>query len=491
MNIRIWASALVLAVSPAVAAQATSNVLMYHNSLDRHGDYTVPGLTLAAAANVHLDKAFHAKISGHVYAQPLFWKPSSGDDEVIVATESNNVYALDAKSGAQVWHTALAKSASITQLPCGNINPIGVTGTPVIDPAAGVLYLDALTKAGKSVNHLVYALSLSDGSIVANWPLDVAAALKQQGVTFPTNVQGERSAVQLFGGYLYVNYGGYFGDCGSYHGTVIQIDPSKVSLVANWLTRAAGGGIWAQGGIAGDGKYLYLTTGNTFNASTWSDGEAIIKLKPGLKHSTDPKDYFAPSNWQDLDNTDLDLGGTEALPLDIAVSNSAPAKRVLALGKDGNAYLVDRANLGGIGGQLAEVSVSNQSIRTAAAVYTTSSATMVAFTNNGSTDCSGTSMTMLNIAASGSQLISELWCTGFNGGGAPIITTSDGTSNPIVWFVGAEGDNVLHGLNATNGEAVFSGNNEVMSGLHHFQTLIAADRHFYVGADNTVYAFAF
>jgi outer membrane protein assembly factor BamB len=491
MKSHIWVSAVLLAVSSGLAAPASESVIMYHNSLDRHGDYIVPGLTLSAAANMHMDKRFQAKVSGHIYAQPLFWKPSTGNDEVIAATESNIVYALDAKTGATVWQTPLAKNARLTELPCGNIDPIGVTGTPVIDPQAGVLYLDALTTSGKAVRHLLYALSLADGSIVAHWPLDVEAALKALGVKFSSAAQGERSALLFFGGYLYVNFGGNFGDCGTYHGTVIQVQTSTPSIVASWATRANGGGIWAQGGIAGDGKSLFLTTGNTFGATKWSDGEAIIRLQPGLKHSKNKKDFFAPTNWMELDNTDLDLGGTEALPLNIAVPNAPPAKRVLALGKDGNAYLADRTNLGGIGGQLAELSVSIQSIRTAAAVYSTSAGTSVAFTNAGSSNCSGTSMTMLGIAASGSQPITELWCTAFNGGGSPIITTTDGTTSPIVWVVGAEGDNVLHGFDATNGNVVFSGNNEVMNGLHHFQTIMVADRRFYVAADGTVYAFAF
>lgn len=488
---RVLAATLLLSTVSGFAVQASESVVTYHNSMTRQGDYVVPGLTSAAAAKMHPDKKFKATLSGHVYAQPLFWKPSgSPDGAVIAATESNRVYAVDGKTGAQIWMTQLAPEAHLSQLPCGDIDPIGVTGTPVIDPKAGVLYLDALTKKGTGVRHLVYALSLSDGKVLSNWPIDVEAVLKTKGITFSSATQGERSALLLFGGNLYVNYGGNFGDCGSYNGTVIQVDPATASITAHWATRANGGGIWAQGGIAGDGKDLFVTTGNTFNATTWMDGEAIIRLKPGLKHTTNSKDYFAPTNWQDLDNTDLDLGGTEALPIDIAVTGSSPAKRVLALGKDGNAYLVDRTNLGGIGGQLAEVSVSTGQIRTAPAVYSTSAGTMVAFNDPGSNTCSGPSITMLSLAASGNNQISEAWCQSFNGGGAPIITTTDGTSNPIVWVVGAEGDDVLHGYDATNGSVLYTGSQPLV-GLHHFQTIVAANRHFYIGADNTVYAFTF
>ena len=223
-----------------------------------------------------------------------------------------------------------------------------------------------------------------------------------------------------------MSYGGNFGDCGSYRGTVVQIDPSKAAVEANWQTRANGGGIWAQGGLAGDGTYLFVTTGNTFGASQWSDGEGIIKLHPGLGHSDNPKDYFAPSNWKDLDNSDQDLGGTEAIPLNVAVAGGNPAKRVIAFGKDGNAYLADRQNLGGIGGAIQVLQVTNGAIRTAPAVYETDSATMVAYTSPASSHCSSTNIAALNVAASGSSPMTFAWCATSGGNGAPIVTTTDG-----------------------------------------------------------------
>jgi PQQ enzyme-like repeat protein len=490
MRMRGWIAAALLASVPGAAA--AGSVVTYHNSIHRDGAYVIPQLTQAAAANMHRDTGFNASVSGHIYAQPLFWKPSdSGSGLVIVATESNAVYALDEATGATVWQKQLDPSVPLSQLPCGNIDPSGITGTPVIDPVSGRLYLDALTKAQDGPRHMIYALSLSDGSIVSGWPLDVQAALAAQGVTFSSSTQGERSALLFFRDALYVNYGGNAGDCGSYKGTVLQFQTDPPALTGAWQTRANGGGIWAQGGIAGDGEALFVTTGNTFGASKWSDGEAIIKLRPGLAHSNSKKDYFAPSNWQDLDNSDQDLGGTEALPLNIAVSGQPSAKRVIAFGKDGKAYLVDRRDLGGIGGQIQSVQVASGAIRTAPAIYQTDSQTMVAFTNSGSSHCSGSNVTMLNVAASGGSPISFAWCAKFSGGGAPIVTTTDGVSEPIVWVVGAEGDNLLHGFNGLNGQTVFGGSGTSMSSLHHFQTILATRKRFYVAGDNNVYAFSF
>lgn len=489
MKYRTLALAILLAVPPGVAA--ADNVFTYHNSLQRHGDYKVPGLTLAAAATMHRDRNFGGAVKGHIYAQPLFWHPSGGNPLVIVATESNNVYALNAATGAVVWQKNLGAPVPLSELPCGNIDPDGITGTPVIDPAAAVLYLDALTKTKAGPKHFLHALSLTDGSIVQGWPLDVGAQLSKLGVNFSSSTQGERSAVTLFGSSLYVNYGGNWGDCGTYNGTVIQVQTSPPQVVADWQTRANGGGIWAQGGLAGDGASLFATTGNTFGANQWEDGEAIIRLKPGLAHSVSTKDFFTPSNWQQLDNEDADLGGTEALPFDIPASGSKTAKRVIAFGKDANAYLVDRSNLGGIGGAIAIRQVSNSSIITAPAILETQGPAMIAFTNPGGGHCSGNDITMLNVAASGTKPITVAWCTALNGRGAPIITTTDGSANAIVWAAGAEGDNLLHGFDAANGSVVFNGGGEVMAGLHHFVTILAAEGRFYVGADDKVYAFTF
>ena len=104
---------------------------------------------------------------------------------------------------------------------------------------------------------------------------------------------------------------------------------------------------------------------------------------------------------------------------------------------------------------------SNSAIRTAPAVYETDTSTSVAYTNSGNSHCSGSNITMLNIAPNGSTPMSFAWCAQFNGGGSPIVTSTDGTANAIVWVPGAEGDNELHGYNAATGAVVFSGTGHI------------------------------
>ena len=68
--------------------------------------------------------------------------------------------------------------------------------------------------------------------------------------------------------------------------------------------------MWAPGGLASDGRDLYAATGNTFGASAWVDGEAVIRLRPGPIFSGRSTDFFAPADWRELDATDTDLGSS-------------------------------------------------------------------------------------------------------------------------------------------------------------------------------------
>ena len=249
---------------------------------------------------------------------------------------------------------------------------------------------------------------------------------------------------------------------------------------------ARGGGIWAPGGIASDGNSLVVATGNTFGAATWTDGEAVIRLSPGASFSGRPQDYFAPQDWHALDQGDLDLGGTNPVPFELGGRGV-----VLALGKDGRAYLLDGANLGGIGGALAVSEVAPVAIRTSPAIFPAQGGVYVAFQGTGAKCPLRGDLVVLKIAEAPKPSISTAWCGSSIGRGSPIVTTTDGHSNPIVWMVGAEGDGLLRGYNGETGAVLFNGGAEAMSGTRRFQTLIATNDRLYVAADGRIYAFAF
>ena len=484
-----------LAMSASSRAQpARQSIQDYHGDPARSGHFVVPSLTFDRARSLHMDESFRARISGHVYGQPLYWRAGgSASGMLIVATEDNAVVAIDAMSGKEVWNRLLGKPVPRSSLPCGNISPLGVTGTPVIDQAREAIYLDAAVERPSGPRHLVFALSIKDGAPLPGWPVDVMEALASANQTFVARDQNQRGALTVLAGSVYVPFGGHYGDCGQYHGFVVGISLSDPRAIRSWATRARGGGIWAPGGISSDGKSLFVTTGNTFAATTWSDGEAVVRLAPDLHRSNDPRDFFAPSDWQALDARDADLSGTNPLALNLS-ENGGGQDVILAFGKDRKAYLLDRNNLGGIGGQLAVETVSERAIITAPATWPAADGVFVAFQGQGAscpTQAGGRGVVALKVRAGSPPAMTTAWCAALRGGGSPIVTTTDGRSNPIVWIVGAEGDNQLHGFRGDTGEVLLTAPSQAMTGLRHFQTLIATQDRLYVAADGTVYAFAF
>ena len=469
-------------------------VLSYHGHPDRNGNFIVPSLTWDKAQRLHLDERFRARVPGHVYAQPLYWRaPGSASGMLLLATEDNVVYAIDAISGREIWRSALGKPIPRSSLSCGNINPLGITGTPVIDASAETIYLDAAVQNEAGPHHLLFALSLKDGTTINGWPIDVADALTRQHIDFASRDQNQRGALTILGDTLYVPFGGHYGDCGQYRGFVVGVSTSSPHRISSWATRARGGGIWAPGGIASDGSSLFVSTGNTIGATSWSDGEAVIRLSPDLHYSREKRDFFAPTDWHALDLRDADLGGTNPLPLDVPAA-SGNQKLLLALGKDGKAYLLDRDNLGGIGGALVTDTVAESAILGSPVAYPASDGVFVAFAGMGAhcpSAAHGSGITGLKIQSGSPPTMTTGWCGALRGLGSPIVTTTDGRANPTVWIVGAEGDNRLHGFRGDTGEPLIAGPTPAMTGLRHFQTLIATPDRLYVGADGGIYAFVF
>src|SRR5882762_10446891 len=357
-RIRIFVLVAASLCGATFSVSAQVNVTEAHNNPSRDGVYIDAAFTPSAAANLLRDPNFDGTIVGNVYAQPLYIEGGPNGPVIIVVTESNNVYALNATTGTVIWQRNVG-AAVTSGLPCGNINPLGITGTPVVDLASRSLFFDAMINVGGQtpIKHFIYSLNVDTGGTNAGWPVDVNATATYNGITFTSLVQNERGGLALVNSRVYVSYSGHLGDCGTYHGWVVGVSINNPSDVMAWATTAIGGGIWGHGGVASDGTNMFVVTGNTFGTNgVWMGGEAIIRLQAGPIWSGQPTDYWAPTNWFSLDQGDTDLGGVSATVID--VPGGTPSKLVLALGKDRNAYLVNRGNLGGIGPPVAQLNVS-------------------------------------------------------------------------------------------------------------------------------------
>ena len=275
-------------------ARAQVNVTQEHNNPSRDGVYIDAAFALSAAANLTRDLNFNGTISGNVYAQPLYIEGGPNGAVIIAVTESNNVYALNATTGTVIWQRNVGTPVPLNQLGCGNIDPVGITSTPVVDLASRALFLDAFTTpdGGTTKKHLIFSLNVDTGAINPGWPVDVNAAAHYNSITFSSAVQEDRGALALIGGRVYVAYSAYVGDCGNYHGWVVGVDINNPTNVVAWATTAMGGGIWGHGGVASDGTNMFVVTGNTFNTGgNWMGGEAIIRLQAGPLWTGQPTDY--------------------------------------------------------------------------------------------------------------------------------------------------------------------------------------------------------
>jgi hypothetical protein len=469
-----------VAVLPAYAQQV--NVTQEHNNASRDGVYIDAGFTPSAAANLVRDLNFNGTISGAVYAQPLYIEGGPSGPMIIAVTESNNVYALNATTGTVIW-SRTDIGAPVQNTPCGGFFPTGITGTPVVDLASRRLFFDALIN-GSPIKHFIFSLNVDTGVTTPNWPVDVNATAVYNTIPFVSLAQEERGGLALVNGIVYVSYSGYDGDCGTYHGWVVGVDINNSSNVHAWATTAIGGGIWGHGGVASDGTNMFVVTGNTFNTGgNWMGGEAIIRLQAGPSWTGQPTDYWAPNNWFSLDNSDTDLGGVSATVVD--VPGATPSQLVLALGKDGNAYLVNRNNLGGIISPVAQASVGGINRGTSAVTYRTSQGTYFGFHNDAG------SIAARRITATSPPTIVNAWTISQSGRGSPWVTTTDGTSNFIVWVAGVSGDQRLHAYDGDTGAVIYAGggSNELMTGTRQWNTGMVARGRIYFGADNKIYAF--
>jgi outer membrane protein assembly factor BamB len=506
--------AVLSAISPAnampafatrsVAGAGQVNVTQFHNHDSRDGLYVDSAFTQSAAANLTRDLNFDGTIVGNVYAQPLYIDDGPGGRPTIIAvTESNNVYALDAVDGSVIWERNVGPPVSASDLVCTKFDPMGITGTPIVDLASRALFLDAMItpNGGTTKKHLILSLNVDTGDINPGWPVDVEATATYNGINFTAEIQQQRPALGIVGNILYVGYGS-MRDCSLWHGWLVGVPINNPATVTAWAagtsTGPRGGAIWGVGGVASDGVNPFVTTGNTVNTGgNWAGGEAVIRFQPGPIFSGLPIDYWAPTNWQSLDQIDSDLGASG--PLLVDVPGATPSHLVVAMGKDRNAYLVDRDNLGGISQPVASAQVASSTILQAAVTYRTKQGTYVALRANND---GNTALSAFRITATTPPAIDI--ASGWNvnraagGCGSPFVTSTDGTNNMIVWVAGTEdhltaGDQRLHGYDGDTGELIYDGGgaNELMVGTHYYSTTgIVARGRIYVAGDNKVYAFA-
>jgi len=359
------AAAAILVSAFAVPAQAQVNVTTYHNDNSRTGQYTQE--TLLTPTNVssgQFGKVFTTSVDGFVYAQPLYMANVSiggaTHNVLYVATQNDTLFAIDADNGATYWQLILVPAngvpvSSSTDLNCTDIVPeVGVTGTPVIDPTTGTIYLVAKSKVGTSFYQYLHAIDVSTGAEKFGGPVNIQATFPGTAsdgngttLTFSAFSENQRAALLLENGHVVIGWASHC-DNDPWHGWVMSYSASTLAQEAVYNTSpdGYGNGVWMAGnGVAADTSgNIYFATGNgTWNGTT-DIGDSIIKLGPPNAGTFPVVDYFTPYNQASLEANDQDMasGGLVLLP-------ALPSgKQLIAeMSKPGEMYLVDSANMGG------------------------------------------------------------------------------------------------------------------------------------------------
>jgi outer membrane protein assembly factor BamB len=453
---------------------AGASVLERGGNPQRTAHFVAPGLTTAAVmTKMAMDTTFKATFSGGVAGVPLFVAGAQpGQGRFYVATLSNNVFALDETTGAVVWMHNIGMGGH------------GIIGTPVIDEGTKAIFVAA--DANTAGHHIIDALSLDTGDEIAGWPVDVSK-LSSGGVSFNSPDQNQRGALSFVNGILYVPYGGYYGDGGNYHGWVVAVDVKNPASAAAWATAGQQEGIWAPGGMASDGNGVFAVTGNNGSAPmNHLDSEEVVRVTGLAQAQRDDANRFWPSIWRSgMDMGDKDFGSCS--PLVIQATGGTPASLVVAPAKPGHVYFLDAKNLGGLGGQAADLVVANtgaESVYVTPTTYTSASGLHVVISTTVGAVCpDGTKdsqLVAIKLDTSTKPLTPKIvWCAMTAADDdirrrSPISTTTDGHSNALVWFMNGT---KLNAFDGETGAVVFAGGADDCGGIHrHTSPIVAGGR---------------
>jgi hypothetical protein len=514
----LWIVCLLSPLARPAYAQNLVNVTTHHNDNARTGQNL--NETILTPANVNSTQfgllfiaPVDSPVGGYVFAQPLYLSnvtiPGQGAHNVVfVATEHDSLYAFDADTfGSPLWHVSFL-GTGVTSVPNGDVGTsdivpeIGITGTPVIDPKAGTLYVVVKTKEANGTSYVqrLHALDVTTGKERTGSPVVIQASVAGVGngssggnLAFSPLRENQRSALLLLNGVVYIAWASH-GDNDPYHGWLIGYNATTLQQTAifNSTPNGTRGGIWQSGGgpAADSSNNIYFLTGNgTFSAPSQGNGvdygDSFVKLgtstgnglpvanaigvigrKPisgapgtlpiggggGTSNKLPVLDWFAPSDQSNLDAYDSDMGSGGLLLLPNSVGSIAHPHLLVGAGKEGTIFLVDQNNMGHF------TTNANHVVQTVYGQIGGVWGTPAYF--NGHIYYAGAgdvlkAFSISNGALSPSPVFQTQ--TGFSYPGATPSISANGAANGIAWAIqGFSSTAVLHAFNAANLQELYN-----------------------------------
>lgn len=435
--------------------QGFAGVLTWQDDAARTGQNRAETVLTPALVNrKHFGKLFSYRVDGMLYAQPLFVPAVNVHgrglrDIVIVATEHDSVYGFDAvgKMRVPLWHDRFINPArGITTVPCTKasqpecdptimVPEHGITGTPVIDPVTGRLYVDAKTDERGVFLHHLHVLDIATGAEVPGSPILVRASdPRYPNVDFEPRSGFQRSGLALVNGIVYVP----FASNDDAQGWIIGFNAATLDVVRVLCVTPIGqlGGIWGPGAAPAidANANLYEATGNgSFDADTGGPNFGMSIMRMATSNQLRVTDYFTPYNERAMSRRDLDQGsgGVMLLP-----DHPGPhPHEAIQGGKEGKLFVLDRDNMGRF--HLDGNHVVQQLDANLGNGYYSNAAYF-----HGAVYVAGLSSHLERYAVEGARLSNEPTSRSaefFNYPGATPATSSNGERDGIVWAIGVSG----------------------------------------------------
>jgi hypothetical protein len=470
---------LALLTIPAYA----QDVLTYHNNNTRQGlDSQETILTLSNVNTGTFGRVFTIPINGLIDAQPLYVSAvtiaGAVHNLLVIASENGLVYGFDADTGVKLWQRGTPKKGETVSdnRGCGQVSPeIGITSTPVITRPAGsnpVIYLVAMSKdASGNYHQRLHALDATTGDELFKGPVDIEATYPGTGdnssggnVIFDPAQYKERPGLLLVNGTVYLAWSSHC-DKRPYTGWIMGYNASNLAqtTVLNLTPNANDGAIWNSGaGMAADnaGNIFLLEANGVFDGTvnaagfpTEGDyGNAVLRLS--TTGSLAVADYFEMSNAESENSNDTDLGSGGGLLVSLVDSSQKLWNVIVAAGKDGNLYLVDRGNMGKYN------STTNNIYQELDGVLPGGIWSMPAYFQ-GRLYYTPVDSPMLGFQFKNAKLLATPFAKTVHSFGYPGATPSisaNGTANAIVWVAENSSPAVLHAYNALTLQELYNTN---------------------------------
>jgi hypothetical protein len=488
--------------------------------------------SLITPANIsQLTQQYADVVDGAIVAEPLVASvnvtvgPNPGIQSLVfVATQHDSLYAFNLTTGQLAWHTSFLTPSEMALPPSvTDFQGSGIIGTPVIDPSTNTIYLvSSEDYVAGDVTHYtktLHAIDMSDGMEMPGSPAVIAdtgyvggTAVSYEGpsvrgtgagsvrgrVYFDVYRQMQRPGLTIDGNNLVIAFGSASGVTPYYHGWLLAYNKNSLQPtgVFNDTPNGHNGGIWNDGNpIQVDSKgYLYTATGNgTFDPilnsagfpSRGDYGDSVLKLAldPGYKGPNGfgirVVDYFTPHDQAVLDKYDEDLASSGVLLLPNGSDGPKHPDLLLASGKSGTLYVINRNAMGRFHPH------SDQVLEEIPRAVTSSFDTPADYLN--SVYYAGAGDVLKSFAFVNGRLVK----TGespnsFGFHGASPVVSSDGAQNGVVWVISSSDQLIAY--NATNlSSELWSAS---LPGYSTFSIPdVTSDGHVEVGAGNILVGF--